>query len=65
MELGPIRKAGEGTPGAAKKPAGPAAGQSPLTPGSLATAGARSKLAGTPQSGSKLQRSALRDANAH
>ncbi|PRW21080.1 kinesin KIFC3 isoform X3 isoform B [Chlorella sorokiniana] len=70
VELGPIRKANEqGTPGGAarRQPAsGPAAGQSPLTPGALAAAnGARSKLAGTPQSGLKQPRSALRDANAH
>lgn len=69
VELGPIRKANEGTPGGAarKQPAaGAAAGQSPLTPGALAAAaGGRSKLAGTPQSGAKLARSALRDANAH
>lgn len=72
VELGPIRKANEqGTPGgpARRQPAsGPAAGQSPLTPGALAAAaagGARSKLAGTPQSGVKQPRSALRNANAH
>ena len=67
VELGPIKKAHDGTPGAgAKKQAAAvaAAGQSPLTPGSLAmaAAGGRGKLAGTPQSGSK-PRSALRDAN--
>lgn len=68
VELGPIRKANEGTPGGAarKQPAaGPAAGQSPLTPGALAAMGGRGKLAGTPQSGTKLARSTLRDANAH
>ena len=58
VELGPVRKAADGTPGGAKKAAA-APGQSPLTPGA-----ARSKLTGTPQSGAR-PRSALRDANAH
>lgn len=57
MELGPIRKAGEGTPGGAKR----------ATPGPSPLAGAaavRAKLAGTPQSGGKA-RGALRETNAH
>jgi hypothetical protein len=56
VELGPVRKAGEGTPGGAKR----------ATPGPSPLAGAagRAKLAVTPQSGSKA-RGALRDTNAH
>ncbi|KAL4436364.1 hypothetical protein ABPG77_009926 [Micractinium sp. CCAP 211/92] len=61
VELGPIRKA---TEPAGRKAAGGGASASPLTPGTAAAA-ARAKAAGTPQSGSKVQRSTLRDANIH
>lgn len=62
VELGPIRKAAEGTPTGRRAPAATAAGQSPLTPGAAAAAARVAKLGGTPQSGTK-PRSALGVAN--
>ncbi|KAL4420520.1 hypothetical protein ABPG75_010176 [Micractinium tetrahymenae] len=63
VELGPIRKAAEPATRKASA-AGGGASPSPLTPGAAAAA-ARAKAAGTPQSGGRMQRSTLRDANAH
>lgn len=65
--MGPIRKASDATPTAARRPSGAASAGSPLTPSSGLAAGAAarggSKLAGTPQSGGFKPRGTLRDVN--
>ncbi|KAI3430807.1 hypothetical protein D9Q98_009218 [Chlorella vulgaris] len=59
VELGPIKKANEGTPASRRQSTGAGPALSPLAAASI-----KSKLSGTPQSGGR-PRGVLRDTNAH